>query len=134
MNRYQSHLLVLVFSLMPLAAGAEKYDGAELYIANCSNCHGLYGEGDGIVTPELAVALQDLRYISGRNGGTFPRRVITEIIDGRELRVAHGPQGMPVWGNAFSHTEGYSDAAQGRVRAKIEALVDFVESMQIFND
>ncbi|MDH3642746.1 MAG: cytochrome c [Gammaproteobacteria bacterium] len=134
MNHFQSALLVLLFSLIPLAAGAAEYDGAELYMANCSNCHGVYGEGDGIVTPALAVVLQDLRYISEQNGGTFPRQVITEIIDGRDLRVAHGPDGMPVWGNAFSHTEGYSDAAQSRVGAKIEALVDFVESMQIHSD
>jgi hypothetical protein len=41
---------------------------------------------------------------------------------------------MPVWGNEFSRSEGYSDAAQQRVRDKIEALVDFVESMQISSD
>jgi hypothetical protein len=86
------------------------------------------------VTPSLSVVLQDLRYISERNNGEFPRDVITQIIDGRELRLAHGPDGMPVWGAAFSRGEGYSDAAQQRVRAKIEALVDFVESMQISSD
>lgn len=116
------------------SAVAEDYDGAELYIANCSNCHGLYGEGDGVVTPSLSVVVQDLRYISERNDGVFPRQVITEIIDGRELRVAHGPAGMPVWGEAFSRSEGYGDAAQQRVRAKIEALVNFIESIQLSSD
>lgn len=133
MKRHLAHLL-LAAVLVPLAASAEDYDGAELYMANCSNCHGVYGEGDGIVTPDLAVVLQDLRYITERNNGKFPRRVIAEIIDGRELRLAHGPDGMPVWGSAFSRSEGYSEAAQQRVASKIAALVDFVESMQIFSD
>ena len=109
-------------------------DGAALYMTNCSNCHGAYGEGDGIIAPDLAVGLQDLRYISDRNNGKFPRRVVTEIIDGRELRLAHGPDGMPVWGSAFSSSEGYNEAAQDRVRSKLEALVDFVESIQLSSD
>jgi hypothetical protein len=132
-NRHLTQLL-LATVVLPLVACAEDFNGAELYMANCSNCHGVYGEGDGIVTPSLAVVLQDLRYITERNNGEFPRRIITEIIDGRELRLAHGPDGMPVWGSAFSRSEGYSEAAQQRVRSKIAALVDFVESMQIASD
>jgi len=116
------------------ASSHDAEDGGALYMTNCSNCHGAYGEGDGIVAPDLAVVLQDLRYISERNNGKFPRQVVTEIIDGRELRLAHGPDGMPVWGSAFSRSEGYSEAAQDRVGSKIEALVDFVESMQLFSD
>jgi len=134
MSAGMGRLILWAIGLAPLAAGAEDYNSTELYLANCSNCHGIYGEGDGIMTPSLAVVPQDLRYISQRNNGKFPRQVVTEIIDGRELRVAHGPAGMPVWGEAFSRAEGYGDAAQQRVRAKIEALVDFIESIQLTGD
>ena len=113
-------------------AGETAYDGGELYQANCANCHGVYGEGDGAVTPSLSVVLQDLRYLSERNDGEFPRWFVTEIIDGRELRLAHGPDGMPVWGEAFTRMEGYGTKAQDRVDQKIDALVNFLESIQIY--
>jgi mono/diheme cytochrome c family protein len=113
------------------AADDIAYDGGELYQANCANCHGMYGEGDGIVTPSLSVVLQDLRYLAERNDGEFPRWFVTEIIDGRELRLAHGPDGMPVWGEAFTRMEGYGEQAQSRVEQKIDALVNFIESIQI---
>lgn len=127
-------LFVAVLVSCTEKGAAEDYDGAELYMANCSNCHGVYGEGDGAVTPALAVVLQDLRYISERNQGRFPREFVTKVIDGRELRVAHGPDGMPVWGAEFAKSEGFDDAAQQRVNDKIEALVNYVESMQVDGD
>ena len=121
----------------PALAGAtaeeasRQHDGAELYALNCSNCHGIYGEGDGAVTPDLSVVLLDLRYLSERNNGTFPTEFVTRIVDGRETRAAHGPDGMPVWGAELFRGEGTSAAAQTRVDAKIQALVRFLESIQI---
>lgn len=113
-----------------IAANAEDYDGAELYALNCSNCHGIYGEGDGVVSPSLSVVVQDLRYLSQRNGGTFPRAFVKQIIDGRETRAAHGPTGMPVWGAEFTRSEGVGEEAQRRVEAKIDAIADFLEEIQ----
>jgi len=107
------------------------YDGGALYAANCSNCHGTYGEGDGIVTPSLSVVLQDLRYLAERNGGEFPAEFIHEIVDGRAMRAAHGPDGMPMWGAEFARGEGFDEAAEARVSAKIHALVEFLDSIQI---
>lgn len=107
------------------------YDGGALYAANCANCHGTYGEGDGIVTPSLSVVLQDLRYLAERNGGEFPAGFIHEIVDGRAMRAAHGPDGMPIWGAEFARGEGFDEAAEARVNAKIQALVSFLASIQI---
>ncbi len=106
------------------------YDGQALYFSNCANCHGTYGEGDGAVSPALEVVLQDLRYLTARSDG-FPREWLTTIIDGREYRQAHGPVGMPVWGDVFTSQEGYDEAAQQRVDLKVSALVNYLESMQI---
>ena len=107
------------------------YDGAELYALNCANCHGTYGEGDGALTPDLNVVLLDLRYLSERNGGTYPAEFVEKIIDGRETRAAHGPTGMPVWGAEFARSEGTSESAEARVSLKIQAIVDFIASIQI---
>lgn len=117
-----------------LAVPQTQYSGAQLYMLNCSNCHGTYGEGDGAVTPDLSVALLDLRYLSDRNAGVFPTEFVREIVDGRTTRSAHGPQGMPIWGAEFARGEGLDDAAADRVNAKIDALVDYLESTQIIDD
>lgn len=105
-------------------------DGAALYAANCANCHGTYGEGDGPMAPELAVTLQDLRYLAARNDGRFPASFVREIVDGRAMRAAHGPQGMPVWGAELARDA----AGPGAAERRIEALVDFLRSIQLQPD
>jgi mono/diheme cytochrome c family protein len=124
-------MLMLCGVLLGAPAVAQEYDGAELFALNCANCHGAYGEGDGAVTPALSVVLQDLRYLSVRNDDVYPADFVRRIIDGREVRAAHGPSGMPVWGAEFSRGEGFGDEAQARVAAKIAALTEFLEEIQI---
>lgn len=120
------------FSLTAEDSGDEdSYDGFALYSVNCVNCHGVYGEGDGAVAPMLSLVLKDLRYLSQRNGGEFPTQFVTEIIDGRATRASHGPEGMPVWGVEFARGEGFNDQANARVDEKIQALVRFLESLQL---
>ncbi len=128
-------VFLTALSTAPLASanGDIVYDGAALYAMNCANCHGTYGEGDGAVTPDLNVVLLDLRYLSARNDGSFPADFVLKIIDGRETRAAHGPAGMPVWGAEFARGEGTSEAAEARVRMKIQAIVDFISSIQIID-
>jgi hypothetical protein len=121
-----------VAASLALSAAAEidQFQGVQLYQQNCANCHGVYGEGDGVVAPDLSVVLLDLRYLSDRNSGVFPEEFTIRIIDGRESRAAHGPDGMPVWGAEFSRNEGMTQEAQTRVAEKITALTRFLESIQ----
>lgn len=123
--------ILLLTLLIASVSSADTYDGAELYAMNCANCHGIYGEGDGIVTPDLSTVLLDLRYLSARNDGVFPAPFVAQIVDGREVRAVHGPAGMPVWGAEFTRSEGVGEAAQSRVDEKIGAIVRFLESIQI---
>jgi mono/diheme cytochrome c family protein len=126
--------LIAVLAFVALLTGCEKtpdYVGAELYAENCANCHGVYGEGDGPMAPALSVVMLDLRYIADRNGGTFPRETIRYIIDGRESRSAHGERDMPIWGSAFAGFESESANPGERSASRIEALVDFLETVQI---
>ncbi len=126
-----SALLIVSVTSCSFAGEAPRYDGQALYLNHCANCHGTYGEGDGAVTPSLNVVLQDLRYLSQRNGGEFPQAWLTRIIDGRESRQAHGPYDMPVWGAVLQTQEGYDEAANARVSEKITALVSYLETMQV---
>ena len=89
------------------------YDGAALYMSNCSGCHGEHGGGEGISALNLAVEPQDLRYIAARANGEFPRWFIEQIVDGRQLRLAHGPDSMPVWGTIFTRQEGLDPSRTG---------------------
>ena len=133
LNSISFSALALVFAAMtgPVSAEEIEYNGAELYQLNCANCHGVYGEGDGAVMPDLSVVLLDLRYMAQRNNGEFPTQFTFKIIDGREIRAAHGPEGMPVWGAAFSRGEGLDPQAQARVDAKISALTEYLQSIQV---
>jgi len=78
----------------------------------------------------LANALPDLRQITARNGGTFPRERIAAAIDGTSLRSFHGSTEMPVWGYHFTREEGLTSAGQRRVATRIDALVEHIESLQ----
>jgi mono/diheme cytochrome c family protein len=92
--------------------------GADLFASQCAHCHGRLGEGDGVMARELSARPQDLRYLSARNDGVFPREFVEEIVDGRATRASHGPADMPVWGVLL-------DASS------VSALVDFVQQMQV---
>jgi len=95
-------------------------DGARLFARHCASCHGSFGEGDGPVAEVMQVAVPNLRSLSARANGSFPRDAVMRYIDGREVPAAHGERLMPVWGDSF-------EAAAGDA---IAAITDFVERLQ----
>lgn len=122
--------LALGATLTACAPGDEAYAGNELFAANCSSCHGIYGDGNGPAAATIAQSVPDLRQIANANDGAFPRDVIRKVVDGREIIEAHSSDSMPKWGQEFLLSEGYSQAAERRVTKKIDALVAYVESIQ----
>jgi mono/diheme cytochrome c family protein len=105
------------------------YDGRNLYLGYCAACHGPEGAGDGPVAANLNVLVPDLRILKGADGA-FPRALVEEVVDGRTLRAGHGTQEMPVWGFAFRRDEGDTPEGVANVQARVEALADYVESLQ----
>ena len=107
--------------------------GLTEYEIACMSCHGLDGRGDGPNASALSVMPADLTRIAANNAGVFPRRAIYDMIDGRGVIPAHGKRDMPVWGERYRKTgepgEDPSDVDK-RARALMEALVDYVESLQ----
>jgi len=133
--------LVLAVSLSLVAAGAAAQPDAERgkreFQTSCAVCHGADARGDGPLRPYLVKPPADLTVLAKRNGGQFPAREVTEVIDGRDApRVgSHGPREMPVWGDVFLE-QAQQDPALAKlhpewsVRARIGALVDYLRRMQ----
>lgn len=109
-------------------AGAQEFSGAALYRTYCASCHGVEATGDGPIAEHLRVRPTDLTQITKRNEGKFPLEQVHKIVDGRQPVRGHGGGDMPVWGDAFKNAIDRTDDAT--VQAKIEALVDYLESIQ----
>jgi mono/diheme cytochrome c family protein len=119
----------------PVALHAADIDvGRQEYEVNCIACHGEDGKG-GTYAAMLTVAVPDLTTLTRRNGGVFPYHRVHRAIDGREALKGHGPRDMPIWGRDYldeaeSVFFGYSLSAEGFVRSRILALVDYVHRLQ----
>jgi mono/diheme cytochrome c family protein len=102
------------------------------YEVACLPCHGIDGRGDGPQAKTLTVRPADLTRIARANKGRFPTRRIAAIIDGRTITASHGKRAMPVWGERYKVVlPGESPAmAEKRVRTQINALIDYLKSIQ----
>jgi len=102
------------------------------YEISCLPCHGDDGRGDGPDAEFLETQPADLTGIAKANGGEFPVERLRMVIDGRALIADHGPRAMPVWGERYrslASEAGVADTEE-EVRTRIEALVQYVESLQ----
>ncbi len=119
----------------PVALRAADIDvGRQEYEVNCIACHGEDGKG-GTYAAMLTVPVPDLTTLTRRNGGVFPYHRVHRAIDGREALKGHGPRDMPIWGRDYLDEAeavffGYSLSAEGFVRSRILALVDYVHRLQ----
>jgi mono/diheme cytochrome c family protein len=142
MTRPYRHLLAA--ALLAAAVGAvaaQPATPAELgqheFESNCATCHGMTGLGDGPMRPFLARVPADLTTVARRNGGTFPKTAIADMIDGRGMTgaSAHGTREMPVWGRVYreqsdAQTRGTPFPSEWSVRGRILALVAYLETLQ----
>jgi mono/diheme cytochrome c family protein len=122
-------------------AAAQPAAPAELgryeFESNCATCHGITALGDGPMRPFLARPPADLTTIARRNGGSFPKTSIADMIDGRGITgaTAHGTRDMPIWGRVYreqseAQTRGTPFPAEWSVRGRILALVTYLETLQ----
>ena len=102
--------------------------GKDLFEFYCATCHGRDGKGDGPVVSALRVRPPDLTTIAKRNGGTFPKARVEEILTGAKtpLPASHGSTEMPVWGPIFRALDP-NDPAN---KVRIANVVDYIASIQ----
>jgi len=130
-------ILMAAFLLQSTAMGAIKAQDPHLglteYELSCMSCHGVDGQGDGPRAKSLKTTPADLTKIAKSNGGGFPAKKVTEIIDGRATVAAHGQREMPVWGDRYRVRIDASERAsmiERRAHAQISALVEYLRMIQ----
>ena len=104
--------------------------GKERFERNCSICHGVDGKGGGSFAGILKVDPPDLTVLTKNNNGSFPFTEVYNAIDGRNAPLAHGREGMPIWGDRYKQVvEGGSETL---VRGRILELILYLDSLQAF--
>jgi mono/diheme cytochrome c family protein len=104
----------------------QSVEGADLFREYCSPCHGIAGDGKGLMAPALKAPVPDLTQLKNRNRGQFPGSHVKGVLDGSVSLISHGSQEMPVWGPVFHQIE--NDRDWGNVR--IANLTKYLESIQ----
>ena len=122
------------------AAAQDAGTGRREFMANCAQCHGVRGGGDGVIAGYLNTPPSDLTRIQRDNGGVFPFEQVYMMIEGTG-RIGGGPHGspaMPAWGDRYSVEAAqaygftYTPAEQtAYIHRRLLALVDYVASLQV---
>ena len=114
-------------TLSPTEMGKREYQSA------CASCHGIDGHGDGPMRPFLSRPPADLTTLAARHGGSFPKSLIADLIDGRGVEGPgpHGSRDMPIWGQVYREESdwrprGAPFPADWNVRGRILALVEYL--------
>ncbi len=126
----------LAFSAFAAGVAGDRWNVGHLeYQVHCAACHGDTGRGGGPLNVQLLHPAPDLTTYARRNGGTFPRQLAWEAIDGRPYLGDDTPgRQMPLFGLEFR-----ADAQSGaeataypewQVSGRIAALVDYLATLQ----
>ena len=102
--------------------------GANNFAQYCVACHGKDAKGTGALAATLKPKPADLTGLTERNGGTFPRDMVFQVIDGSKKLKGHGGGDMPQWGSTFLTSSGAGDA--DAVKRRIDSLVDYLATLQ----
>jgi len=126
--------IVAALLLAPAVAAAQEAmkqttPGAEIFRTYCVSCHGTAARGDGPLASAMTKKPANLTEIAQRNGGVFPPDLVFRTIDGRNKVRGHGGPDMPEWAEAFAKSRDAGDSE--RVKAVIQSLVDYLESIQL---
>jgi mono/diheme cytochrome c family protein len=99
--------------------------GRQMYQSYCATCHGPEGAGDGVLAKSLRKRPANLTKLTKEPDGKFEPAQVFKAIEGTGRPASSD---MPAWSDTFAKmrdTTGPDD-----VKAKISALVDYLESIQ----
>lgn len=110
----------------------EDASGRALYRQHCTACHGVQGGGDGDMAMLVPGRMPDLRTLTARNGGTYPRTHVVQAIT-RISELHDGIVAMPDFGGLLSASPASHTAPDGtriETDAAVLKLVDYLETLQ----
>ncbi len=126
------YLHLLVAGAVTAAGADEIATGRAAFLRDCAACHGVKADGRGYVARMLRHPPSDLdlRHLGAGTDTSLLADRLTRVIDGRKEVAAHGVREMPVWGERFDDLPGTGAARERAVRARINALVAYLLSIQ----
>ncbi len=96
-------IIVAVVASLESTASAQDFDAGQFeYRMGCAACHGADGKGMGPVGALFGKPPADLTVLAKKNNGVFPFNSVYEVIDGRQVVIAHGTRDMPIWGDRYT--------------------------------
>jgi mono/diheme cytochrome c family protein len=111
--------------------------GRAEYMANCAQCHGIGGKGDGVIAGYLTTPPSDLTTLARRHGGALPEALVYGTIEAGRRTGPHGNREMPAWGDRYSveaaQAYGFTYTPEEQaafIHRRIGALVDFLATLQ----
>lgn len=104
--------------------------GQDVYMKECSQCHGATGAGAGDASLGLGETPPDLTVLGQRNGGTFPREYVRGFVLG--LNNPDDPDAaMPEFATTGLRHVYPDGGADGEVlEATFEDMLDYLEAIQ----
>ncbi len=140
LNMFLSTIGLLIIMLSPSIVKAESdvYEETvsavnRTYYRFCSVCHGKDARGNGPYSENLKLTPPDLTKLTYSNDGSFPWIKVYQVIDGKNISVAHGSSEMPVWGELFDLSnwdKGYTEHSKVIVRGRIFELLVYLDFIQ----
>lgn len=126
--------LLSILPVLPVTAGQGDANsalsaGRERFERNCGICHGLDGKGGGAFAEILKVNPPDLTVLTRNADGNFPFSDIYNAIDGRNSPLAHGREGMPIWGDRYQQS---AEGDETVIRGRVLELILYIEFLQTY--
>ncbi len=111
----------------------EAASGRALYDRHCVGCHGARGAGDGEMALLVPGGMPDLRTLSARNGGVYPRTHVVRAIT-RISELHDGLLSMPDFGGLLSAEPAVHTAPDGTRIATDAAVLKLADHLATLQD
>jgi mono/diheme cytochrome c family protein len=123
-------VLALAAACTPQEPAAEV--GRAAFQNNCTSCHGARAQGDGPLSVFVPTGVPNLRHLSLRNGGEFPKTRVIEVVT-RISDLQHGIVAMPDFGALLGASPTVYTAPDGtrmETDNTILAIAAYLETIQ----
>ena len=98
--------------------GQDADKGRAQFLEKCATCHGADAKGSGPLAAKLKIKPADLTTLVKRNNGVFDPAAVYQMIDGRDVRLNHHSNDMPIWGCRHGSESTPPTLAEGPIRKR----------------